>query len=174
MEKTNFEELHQIVAAGTASEQEKIGFLCAWGRQGGKDCRSLLEKLAADASWEVRYYTLQTMVLDLKIKDQAAADLCWVALENDPNESVNGIAAACLGSIFFNSYREDVAHRLKKTFDRASHDAGIQWSIYDSLLGLIGRPSEQWRVPREELLHHGPNEAWVEKILHEVARKRPG
>jgi hypothetical protein len=160
--------------AGKASEQEKIDFLFAWKRQGGEGPRSLLEQLAADESWEVRLYALQTMVLDLKIKDQAAADLCWAALEHDPDESVRGMAAGCLGSIFFNSNRKDVARRLKRAFDRPSCDAGIQWSIYDSLLGLVGRPPVGWNVPREEVLHRGPDKDRVEEILREVARGKPG
>jgi hypothetical protein len=174
MKKKTFEELRRRVTTGKASEQEKIDFLFAWKRQDGEVPPSLLEQLATDGSWEVRYYALQTMVLDLGITDQTAADLCWAALENDPDESVKGMAAACLGSIFFNSYREDVARRLKRAFDRPSYDAGIQWSIYGSLLGLVGRPPQGWRVPREEVLHRGPNKDRVEEILREVARGKPG
>ena len=169
MKRKAFEELQRRVMTSTASEQEKIDFLCAWGRQGGEGPRSLLEELAADDSWEVRYYALQTMVLDLGITDQAAADLCWAALENDPDDSVKGMAAACLGNVFFNSYRGDVAHRLKRALDHASYDTGIRWSIYDSLLGLVGRPPVGWSLPRDEVLHSGPNEAQVEEILREIA-----
>lgn len=174
MKRKAFEELQRRVMTGTASEQEKIDFLIAWGREGSKGPRSLLEELAADDSELVRFYALQTMVLDLEIKDQAAADLCWAALEKDPDDSVQGMAVGCLGSIFFNSYREDVAHRLKRVFDQASPDTGIQWSIYDSLLGLVGRPPVGWSVPRDELLHRSPDEARLEEILREVARRRPG
>jgi hypothetical protein len=65
MKRKTFEELQRRVITGTASEQKKVDFLCAWGRQGDEGPRSLLEDLAADNSWEVRYYALQTMVLDL-------------------------------------------------------------------------------------------------------------
>ncbi|MFY9824699.1 MAG: hypothetical protein WAM82_25200 [Thermoanaerobaculia bacterium] len=171
MKRKTFEQLQRLVVTGAASEQERIDFLRTWYRQGKEGPRSLLEVLAVDDYWEVRYYALQTMVIDLGIRDQAAADLCWAALEHDADELVKGMAATCLGSIYFNSYRQDVAYRLMRAFDHVN--VAIQWSIYDSLRRLVGLPPDGWRVPREEVLHRGPDTARVEEILREVARGQP-
>ncbi|HEV7669328.1 MAG TPA: HEAT repeat domain-containing protein [Thermoanaerobaculia bacterium] len=173
MNRKAFEEFERRVAAGKASEQEKIDFLFDWGRESRKGPRVLLEELTGDECWEVRYYALQTMVLDLKIKDPSSADLCWAALEQDPDESVKGMAAGCLGSIYFNSYRKDVARRLKRAFDEPSLDAGIKWGLYDSLRALVGRPPVGWNVPRDELLVRGPDKSQVEEVLLEVEQASP-
>jgi hypothetical protein len=142
----------------SASEQEKVDALFALQVLPRAEIpRELIQNLATDPAAEVRYYTLHTLILDLEYKDNISAELCWRVLQNDPDEDVRGMAAACLGSIYFGSRRRDLFERLRAQFEESVNYPGVKWAIFDAMRALVGLPPETWKIPREMLLSQGPD-----------------
>lgn len=156
-----------------ASEEEKLALVWA-AREAPSPpgLRPLLENLAVDESEEVRKYALQTLVLDLNCKDAQAAQLCWNALEVDPELEVRSMGAACIGNIYFASRRTDLVRRLRGHFDRAAHFPALQWTLLDSMRLIAGQPPIRWNVSRQRLTREGPGADDLQ-IMEAALRQRP-
>lgn len=173
---TDGERLDELVErnrAGRASAQEKIDLLFLVAKLPPATVpRLIVEELATDPDEEVRLYALESLVLDLKFKDTRAAEICWRALLRDADSEVQGMAAACLGSIYFGSRKREIFERLKGRFFQAGTTPSVQWSLFDSMRGLIGLPPERWQLPRASLLSVGPDESRLTEL--ESALIEPG
>ncbi len=167
-----FRECFDRVVHGLASSQEKIDFLFLLADVSRDQApRSVVEALTTDLDEEVRLYALQTLVLDLKFKDEQSAELCWQALDRDPDDLVRGMGAACLGSIFFGSFRDDIVRRLREYFVLEGKYPGLQWALLDSMRALVGLSPESWKVPRDVLRNRSPESHRLGAIESALARK---
>ncbi len=143
-EREKLEELWKLVDSGRSSSQDRIDAVTLAGRLGDRAAVPRVWRLTADEDEEVRYYALQTLVLDLRAKTGETADLCWRLLERDRDEDVQSMAAACLGSIFLGTNRVDVFQRLAEKLRSRSVSGFVKSSIYGALFSLAGRPPAEW------------------------------
>lgn len=143
-EQEQLEELWKLLDAGRSTPQDRIDAVCLAGTLRDSSAIPRVWRLTRDEDEEVRYYALQTLVLDLKVKTSEAADLCWRLLEKDPDEDVQSMAAACLGSIFFGTDRVDVFQRLRRHLAGEAMPLLVKGTIYSALFKLAGRPPSEW------------------------------
>ena len=143
-EREKLDELWKLVDSGRSSPQDRIDAATLAGKLGDRSAIPRVWRLMADEDEEVRYYGLQTLVLDLKAKTGETADLCWRLLERDRDEDVQSMAAACLGSIFLGTNRVDVFQRLAEKLRSSSISGFVKGSIYGALFSLAGRPPAEW------------------------------
>lgn len=142
------------VELGRASAQEKIDLACQTAEAGATRFISQLRELLRDEDSEVRYYALQSLVLDLKQKGSDMASICWELLEEDPDEDVRSMATACLGSIYFGSRDRRVFRKLTTIAKDSKQPEYVRWRAYGALFKIAGRPPSEWpgfRVSWREL-----------------------
>jgi len=140
----SLEELWRRIDSGLADEQEKIDTAVRSGESKQERYIPLLVRLLDDEASQVRYYALQSLVLDLRQKDSFMEARCWQLLKEDPGEEVRGMAAACLGSIYLNKRSAHVFRQLLGELEGMSQSPVVKASIYTSLFKLAGRPPMEW------------------------------
>lgn len=136
--------LWERIHRGQAEEQEKIDTAVLTGTSGEARFVPHLRALLDDDSSLVRYYALQSLVLDLQQKNAEMAERCWNLLGGDPDESVRGMAAACIGSMHFGRRSIAVFRRLVAELKNPSQPPLAKSGIYNSLFELAGRPPSEW------------------------------
>lgn len=145
------------VNSGSASDQEKVNAAAFIGKHRAHEGATLLWRLVEDPDEQVRYFALQSLVLDLGQKGARETALCWRLLEEDSARDVRGMAAACLGGIFHGSRSRMVFERLVKILKDEATPPRVAGSIYEALFRVAGRPVTEWpvNVQRERLLSDG-------------------
>jgi hypothetical protein len=157
------------IQLGQATRQEKLDFLETLSTTHCREHRELAENLVSDESPLVRYYAIQTLVMDLQFKDDESVKLCWRVLRGDDSEDVRSMSASALGSIFFATRRSDVADELAAAF-RAETDNGVRWSILDSIRALLALLPAQLTVSRNRLLKESPPSSAIDELLRAFSR----
>lgn len=143
-EQEQLEKLWMRLDTGTATPQDRIDALTLAGRLKDQSSAPRVWRLTCDDDELVRYFAIQTLVLDLDVKTADAAELCWRLLDGDPDEDVQGMAATCLGNIFFGSGMFDVFERLKRLLRSTSLPGFVKGSIYRALFSVAGWPPSKW------------------------------
>ncbi len=138
-----FQSLERKLMLGQATSQEKVDFAALAGRLGSVVHVPLLWKLLQDEDSEVRYYSLQSLVLDLHERDGAMLDRCWQILESDEDEDVQRMAAIGIGSILYGSNDLGAFDRLKRMM-QAVESKWLQEGLYTTMLKLTGAPPSEW------------------------------
>jgi hypothetical protein len=141
---------------GEATAQEKIDAACLAGELHDVDSIPRICSLLQDEEALVRYFAIQTLVLDLKEKSDSMAERCWQLLRNDPDEDVRGMAATCLGSIHFGTNSRTVFDQFHQLLKNPDECAFVKRAVYRELFSLVGRHPLEWprifgpRKPFEE------------------------
>lgn len=134
----------QYLAAGSLSEQEKIDLVVSTGRKHARQFTEQVRALLDDQSNLVRYYALQTLVIDLKAHGPEVETTCWSYLENDPDEDMRSMAATCLGSLKAGTGEARSFHRLVSRLRGHEPSAHVRRRIYSALFQLSGKPPSEW------------------------------
>lgn len=152
-------ELWKKVTLGVAREQERIdaAFLSGENKDNGSIPR-LLRLLGDDAAL-VRYYALQSLILDLEQKDDVMRERCWKILREDPDEFVRMMAGTCLGNIYFAVKSRRVFAMFVRELKNPKQPWGAKDLIYSALFKLAGRPPLEW--PGDS----GPRKAFEESDI---------
>ncbi|MGD2114649.1 MAG: HEAT repeat domain-containing protein [Acidobacteriota bacterium] len=132
------------VALGKAGSQEKIDLAWETGESKSTEFAPELRRLLEDDDEEVRYYTLQSLVLQLHEHDSDIQQVCWRLLETDDDDDVRSMAATCLGRIYSGSGDLRVFSRLVEVLKDQNQSGGVQRSAYEALFDLAGRPPREW------------------------------
>lgn len=142
--RSKLRDLWRRIDAGESTPQDRVDALTLLG--GLKDLSFVAKvlTLTSDDDDLVRYFALQTLVLDLGVKTSDVAGICWRFLTDDPDEDVRAMSAACLGSIFFGTRRLDVFRRLKDALQNRFLPSVVGGAIYDALFKLAGRSPTEW------------------------------
>lgn len=138
-----FKRLERKLMLGQATSQDKVDFAALSGRLQSGEHIPLLWKLLQDEDSEVRYYSLQSLVLDLHQRDDAMLDRCWQILEGDDDEDVQRMAAVGIGSILYGSNDLGAFDRLKRMM-QAVKSKWLQEGLYTTMLKLAGAPPSEW------------------------------
>jgi hypothetical protein len=144
LDQETLEEQWRKIALGLASDQEKIDAAVLTGQRGDRKYVPRLLLLLGDPDGEVRYYALQTLVIDLKQFDKAVEERSWKALCEDQDEDVRSMAATCLGKIYFNSRSRSVFIRLLDQLKAPGQPDSAKGLIYSALFKVAGRPPSEW------------------------------
>jgi hypothetical protein len=140
----SLEELWRRIDLGTAEEQEKIDGAVLAGESHDSAFVPRLLSLLTDQSGQARYYALQSLVLDLKQKDDEVRDLCWNLLGKDSDEDVRAMAATCLGSIYLGTRSANAFHQLVRELKDPHQPSSVKGSLYTALFKVAGRPPLEW------------------------------
>lgn len=140
----SLDDLWQQIDKGLAGEQEKVDAAVLSGKSKDHRYVSHLQSLLNDEDGQVRYYALQGLVLGLQQKGDAMGERCWELLRQDPDEDVRGMAAACLGSIYFGTRSYRVFQNLLKELGHPEQSLRAKGTIYDVLFKIAGRPPAEW------------------------------
>jgi vesicle coat complex subunit len=135
--------LERKVTLGQATDQEKVDFAALAGRLASSVHVPLLLRLLGDEDSEVRYYALQSLVLDRLQADGEMLDRCWQILERDEDEYVRRMAASGIGSILAGSNDLAAFDRLKKMM-QATDSEWLRESLYSAMQRLAGAPAREW------------------------------
>jgi hypothetical protein len=136
--------LWQKVSSGTASSDEKIDAACLAAELGDTESVPKIVALLDDSDEDVRYFSLQSLVLDLKEKTENMASLCFRLLREDSGEHVRSMAAACLGSIYFNTKDRRVFSQLRGIVADSREPDFVRGGAYRALFSITGKPPSEW------------------------------
>ena len=147
----SLEALWQEIRAGGASEQDRIDACFRTGEENAHDYAPLVVLLFEDPSELVRYYAVQSAVIDLAMRDQATLDLCWRLLKEDCSPDVRAMAATSLSQAYFDSRDSVVFGRLIRRLKDEESDY-VRSALYSSLFRVLGKPVGEWPGV-QKLLH---------------------
>jgi HEAT repeat protein len=143
-DKQHLKSLWQNVALGRASADQKIDAACLGAELGDSESVPNIVELLSDGDGDVRYFALQSLVLDLKQKTEEMARRCFLILQEDSEEEVRGMAAACIGSIYFSSKNGEVFKRLKGIVRDLSEPGFVREAAYQAMFSVVGKPPSEW------------------------------
>ena len=132
------------IERGFAIAQEKIEAAVLTGECRDRRFTPHLLHLLEDKEDEVRYYALQSLVLDLQVTDDLMQERCWELLREDPDADVRRMAAACLGKIILVRKSLHAFMRLVDELRSSSQPRAAKGAIYAALFQAAGRPPLEW------------------------------
>jgi hypothetical protein len=137
-------ELCRRIDLGVAEEQEKIEAARLFAKS--KDPRNVhyLLDLLDDEAGQVRYYALQSLILDLQQTDDDMRERCWRFLRDDDDEDVRAMAATCLGHIFRGSRSVEAFSLLEAELCCSEESSYVKAAIFRALYDIVGRPAAEW------------------------------
>jgi hypothetical protein len=137
-------DLWQMIDQGLAGDQEKVDAAALAGKSRDPRHAPRLHRLLDDEDEQVRYYALSSLVLNLQQKDAAMEKRCWKLLQQDPDEDVRGMAAACLGSIYFGTLSARIFRQFLEELKSPEQPLRVKDTIYSTLFQIAGRPPLEW------------------------------
>lgn len=136
--------LWRKVHQGIATKQDCVDAAALAGRSGDPAFVPYLQKLIKDADAQVRYYALQSLVIDLQQRDPQMQEHCMYLLRKDPDEQVRSMAATCLGKIFFGTLHSRIFRQLLAELKSPDQPQLAKHSLYVALFQVAGRPPLEW------------------------------
>lgn len=137
-------ELWARVEEGVADGHEKAEAAWLAGEEKSRTRVAQLLELVRDDDREVRYYALQSLVLDLQQTHSEIEQACWDLLKDDPDEYVRSMAATCLGKIHFASLRSEALGRLVTELKNPTQPSLAKAAIYSALFKIAARQPHEW------------------------------
>jgi HEAT repeat protein len=137
-------ELWQKVERGTADAHEKAEAAWIAGEEKDRGRIPQLFKLIGDEDSEVRYYALQSLVLDLQQTDSELENVCWKLLSEDPDDSVRSMAATCLGKVHFASLHREAFRRMLSELKDPKQPGRAKAAMYSALFKIAARQPHEW------------------------------
>ena len=174
MSTNDLERLWNKIESYLAVVQERIDAAALSGES--KDLRYVpkLLYLMDDEDSQVRYFALQSLVLDLQQTDSSMQDLCWSLLRFDSDEDVRRMAAACLGKIFFGTRSNQIFRRLLAELEDPGQPPAVKGAVHRALFQIAGRPPLEWpsllgpRKVFEEADIDWEKIAWLEDQMNKI------
>lgn len=148
----SLDDIWRKIDLGTADDDLKIAAATLVGKNKFHSFVPRLLRLLEDDEGQVRYYALQSLVLDLQQNSGRIQELCWDLLRHDPDDDVRSLAATCIGKIWFNTGSRQIFRQLLAELKNPDQPALAKSLIYSALFKIAGRPPLEWpglQTPRK-------------------------